>query len=95
MDIFLDFSSAFDKVDYYLLLTKLQSMGIRGILLQWIQDFLSEQNQWAVFKGTVSDWSSITSGVPQGYVLGPTFFVLFVSDINDVVSPPLFQFAHG
>ena len=90
--IFLDFSSAFDKVDHNLLLTKLHSMGIRGFLLQWIQDFLSQRKQRVVFKGAVSDWCSVTSGDLQGSVLGPIFFLLFVNDINDVVSSSLFQF---
>ena len=84
--IFLDFISAFDEVDHNILLLKLHSMGITGFLLQWIQDFLFEHKQQVVFKGAVSDWSSITSGVPLGSVLGLIFFVLFVNDTNDIRS---------
>ena len=80
--IFLDFSSAFDKVDHNLLLTKLHSMSIRGFFLQWIQDFLSQRKQRVVFKGAVLDSRcSVTFSGPQASVLDPIFFVIFVNDI--------------
>ena len=91
--VFLDFSSAFDRVDHNILLKKLHSLGFRGSILYWIQNFLFKRRQRVVFKGSVSDWCSVTSGVPQGSVLGPLLFLLFVSDINDVVPSALFQFA--
>ncbi len=91
--VFLDFSSAFDKVDHNLLLRKLHSLGFRGSVLLWIQNFLFMRRQRVIFKGYMSEWCMVTSGVPQGSVLGPILFLLFVNDISDVVSSPLFQFA--
>ena len=91
--VFLDFSSAFDKVDHNLLLRKLHSLGFRGSHLEWIQNFLLMRRQRVIFKGSLSEWCKVTSGVPQGCVLGPILFLLFVNDINDVVSSQLLQFA--
>ena len=90
---FLDFSSAFDKVDHNLLLRKLHSLGFRDSLLEWIQNFLLMRRQRVIFKGSLSEWCKVTSGVPQGSVLGPILFLLFVNDINDVVSSQLLPFA--
>ena len=91
--IFPDFSAAFDRVDHCILLQKLHNYGIRGNLLRWIRSFLSERKQRVVFRGSYSGWTPVTSGVPQGSVLGPILFLLFVNDINDSLTSPLFQFA--
>ena len=80
--VYLDFSKAFDKVDLGLLLVKLKGMGIRGSLLGWIQDFLSNRMQRVVVEGHSSQWCEVVSGVLQGTVLGPILFLAHVVDID-------------
>ena len=84
--IYLDFSKAFDKVDHKLLLHKMQKLGIRGKLLAWISSFLSNRQQRVVVKGCKSRPEGVISGVPQGTVLGPLLFIIYINDITDVVS---------
>ena len=91
--IFLDLSAAFDRVDHSVLLHKLYNYRIRCNMLGWILSFLSDRKQRVVFQGCYSDWVPVSSGVPQGSVLGPILFLLFVNDINNSLSSPLFQFA--
>ena len=83
----LDFSKAFDKVSHQLLFTKLDHYGIRGSTLRWINSFLSDRTQKVIIEGAVPDTVKVTSGVPQGSVLRPILFLIYINDIpNSLLS---------
>ena len=91
--IFCDISKAFDRVWHRGLLFKLQYVGISGMLLQWFTDYLHNRKQRVVLPGANSDWTAVNSGVPQGSILGPLLFLLYINDIVENINSSIRLFA--
>lgn len=91
--IYTDFSKAFDMVDHGLLVLKLRRMGIGGTLLKWFVSYITDRSQHVVIGTTKSFRMTPTSGIPQGSLLGPLLFLIFVNDIADLFDSKCLQLA--
>ncbi len=92
--VFLDIKKAFDTVPHKRLLWKMEHIGgIRGNILKWMRDYLEEREMRTVIRDTSSNWSKVTSGVPQGSVLAPIMFQVYINDIHEGVTSYMNLFA--
>ena len=93
LSIFCDLSKAFDVLDHSILLYKLSNLGIRGIAYTWLNNYLTNRTQYVTIEQEKSATLSIKTGVPQGSILGPLLFLIYVNDIHASTSSKILSFA--
>jgi len=91
--VYLDYRKAFDSVPHQRLLEKFRGLGINGRLLLWIEDFLVSRTMKVGISGTFSKLQAVLSGVPQGSVLGPLLFLLFINELPTWITNEIRMFA--
>ena len=82
--IYADFEKVFDKVPHHLLLKKLHSYNLNVHVIQWIRSFLCYRKQRVKINGCYSEWTDVISGIPQGTILGPILFIIYINDLPEI-----------
>ena len=91
--IYLDYQKAFDSVPHKRLISKLPSYRFNPVIISWVENYLRDRSQYVEINGEQSQWQPVTSGIPQGSVLGPLLFLIYINDLPKHVNSTIYMYA--